>query len=61
MKFRGTPEQVKAARARAKLAEAGFPIFGESRAIEENGYRIGYWLSDGVLIMEVLANRGLSL
>ena len=53
MKFRVTPEQVEAAR--AKLAEAGFPITGESGALEKDGYRIGYTLSDGALLLEVLA------
>lgn len=53
MKFRVTPEQVEAAR--AKLAEAGFPITGESGALEMDGYRIGYTFSDGALLLEVLA------
>jgi hypothetical protein len=52
MKFRVTPEQVEAAR--AKLAEAGFPISGDSGAVEKDGYRIGYALSVGALILEVL-------
>lgn len=52
MKFRVTPEQVEAAR--SKLAEAGFPISGESGAIEKDGYRIGYSFSDGVLVLQVL-------
>ncbi|MBE0659965.1 MAG: hypothetical protein IH602_19890 [Bryobacteraceae bacterium] len=53
MKFRVTPEQVEAARAR--LAEAGFPISGDAGAVEKDGYRIGYWLEGGVLTLEVLA------
>lgn len=53
MKFRVTPEQVEAAR--SKLAEAGFPIIGESGAVEKDGYRIGYSLADGVLVLEVQA------
>jgi hypothetical protein len=53
MKFRVTPEQVEAAR--AKLAEAGFQISGGSGAVEKDGYRIGYSLADGVLILEVLS------
>jgi hypothetical protein len=53
MKFRGTAEQIEAAK--AKLAEAGFPITSESGAIEKDGYRIGYTLSDGLLILQVLA------
>lgn len=53
MKFRVTPEQVEAAR--AKLAETGFPISGDSGAVEKDGYRIGYSLVGGVLILEVLA------
>lgn len=52
MKFHVTREQVEAAR--NKLAEAGFPISGESGAIENDGYRIGYSFSDGVLILQVL-------
>ncbi|MBA3973807.1 MAG: hypothetical protein C0504_06265 [Candidatus Solibacter sp.] len=52
MKFRVTPEQVEAAR--SKLAEAGFPISGDSGTVEKNGYRIGYSLSDGILILQVL-------
>lgn len=51
MKFRVTPEQIEAAR--SKLAEAGFPIAGESGAIEKDGYRIGCALGDGVLVLEV--------
>jgi len=35
MKFRVTSEQLEAAR--AKLAEAGFPISGDSGAIEKDG------------------------
>ncbi len=57
MKFRVTPEQVEAAR--SKLAEAGFPISGDSGAIEKDGYRIGYALTDGALLLEVLAKPGL--
>jgi hypothetical protein len=53
MKFRVTPEQVEAARSR--LAEAGFPISGDSGAIEKNGYWVGYALTEGVLLLEVLA------
>jgi hypothetical protein len=53
MKFSVTPEQVEAAR--TKLAEAGFPLSGDSDAIEKNGYRIGCTLSDGVLLLQVLA------
>lgn len=52
MKFRVTLEQVETAR--AKLAEAGFPMTGESGAIEKDGYLIGYALADGVLVLEVL-------
>lgn len=52
MKFHATPEQVEAAR--AKLAEAGFPISGEFGAIEKDGYRIGYSLSDAILVLQVL-------
>lgn len=53
MEFAVTPEQVEAAR--VKLAEAGFPISSESGAIEKDGYRIGYSLTDGALVLEVLA------
>jgi len=53
MKFRVTPEQVEAAR--SKLAIAGFPISGDSGAVENEGYRIGYSLTDGALVLEVLA------
>ena len=53
MRFRVTPEQVEDAR--AKLAEAGFPISGESGAIEKDGYRIGYTLAEGELILKVEA------
>lgn len=53
MKFRVTLEQVEAAR--AKLAEAGFSISGDSGAVEKDGYRIGYSLVGGVLILDVLA------
>lgn len=53
MKFHVTPEQVEAAR--AKLAEAGFPITGESGAVEKDGYRIAWALSDGLLILQVLS------
>lgn len=53
MKFRVTQEQVEAAR--SKLAESGFPISGESGAVEKDGYRIGYFLAGGVLILEVQA------
>ncbi len=37
------------------MAEAGFPLSGDSGAIEKDGYRIGYALTDGVLLLEVLA------
>jgi len=53
MKFRVTPEQVEAAI--AKLAEARFPISGESEAIEKDGYRIGCAVTDGSLKLEFLA------
>jgi hypothetical protein len=53
MKFRVTPEQIEAAR--SKLAEAGFPISGESGVVEKDGYRIGYTLVDGVLVLELLS------
>ncbi len=53
MKFAVTPEQVEAAR--AKLAEAGFPISGDSGAVEKGGYRIAYALTDRVLLLDVLA------
>ena len=53
MKFRVTSEQVEAARSR--LAEAGFPILGDSGAVEEDGYRIGYSLVGRVLVLEVQA------
>ncbi len=53
MKFRVTPEQIEAAR--SKLAEAGFPISGDSGAVEKDGYRIGYSLSEGLLTLEVQA------
>lgn len=53
MTFRVTPEQVKAAR--SKLAEAGFPMSGESGVVEKDGYRIGYSLTPGGLILTVLA------
>ncbi len=53
MKFRVTPEQIEAAR--SKLAEAGFPITGESDAIEKDGYRIEYLLAGGLLVLEVLS------
>ncbi len=53
MKFAVTPAQVEAAR--SGLAEAGFPLSGDSGAIENDGYRIGYALIAGVLLLEVLA------
>lgn len=53
MEFRVTPGQVEAAR--SKLAEAGFPISGESGAIQREGYRIGYSLAAGILLLKVLA------
>jgi len=53
MKFAVTPAQVEAARSR--LAEAGFPISGDPGAIEKDGYRIGYALAEGLLLLEVLA------
>lgn len=53
MKFRVTPEQIESAK--AKLAEAGFPISGDSGAVEKDGCRIGYSLADGALILKVLA------
>ena len=53
MRFQVTPEQVEAAR--VKLAAAGFPITGDSGAVVRDGYRIGYSLTDGVLLLEVLA------
>ena len=53
LKFAVTPAQVEAARSR--LAEAGFPISGDSGAIEKDGYRIGYALTDAGLLLEVLA------
>lgn len=53
MKFRVTPAQIEAAK--SKLAEAGFPISGDSGAVENDGYRIGYSLAAGVLLLEVLA------
>lgn len=52
MRFRVTPDQVEAAG--AKLAAAGFPIMGESGAIEKDGYRIGYSVVDRVLTLQVL-------
>lgn len=53
MKFRVTPEQVEAAK--AKLADAGFPISGDSCAVDKDGYRIGYALSNEVLSLQVFA------
>ncbi|MBE0658119.1 MAG: hypothetical protein IH602_10540 [Bryobacteraceae bacterium] len=53
MRFRVTPEQIEAAR--AKLAKAGFPMSGESGAIEKDGYRIEYTLAEGELILRVEA------
>ena len=54
MKFHVTPEQIEAAR--AKLAEVGLPITGNSGAVEKDGYRIGYSLTgEEVLTLEVLA------
>lgn len=53
MKCRRTPERVEAAR--SKLAEAGFPISGDSGAVERDGCRIGHSLVEGGLILEVLA------
>lgn len=53
IKFRVTSEQVEAAR--SKLAEAGFPISGDSGSVEKDGYRIGYSLSGGILLLQVLA------
>lgn len=53
MRFALTPAQAEAARSR--MAEAGFPLSGDSGAIEKDGYRIGYALTDGVLLLEVLA------
>ena len=53
MRFRVTPEQVEAAR--TKLAEVGFPISGESGAVEKDGYRIGYTFSDAILVLQVLS------
>lgn len=53
MKFLVTHEQIETAR--SKLAEAGFPISGKSGAVEKDGYRIGYSLDGGLLILRVLA------
>lgn len=53
MKFCVTPEQTEAAK--TKLAEAGFPIVGDSGAVEKDGYRIGYSLAGGVLVLDVQA------
>jgi len=53
MKFRVTPEHVEAAR--SKLAKVGFPISGDSGAVENDGYRIGYSRTDRALLLEVLA------
>ncbi|HNY40260.1 MAG TPA: hypothetical protein PKJ41_07690 [Bryobacteraceae bacterium] len=53
MKFHVTPEQIEVAR--AKLAEKGFPIIGESGAVEKDGYRIGYTFSDAILVLQVRA------
>jgi hypothetical protein len=53
MGFRVTPEQVEAAK--SKLAETGFPISGDSSAVEKDGYRIGYSLVEGVLTLQILA------
>lgn len=55
IKFRITPEQIEAAS--SKLAEAGLSISGNSGSVEREGYRIGYSLSDGVLILEVHAKQ----
>ena len=55
MKFRVTPEQIEVAR--AKLAEAGFPISGDSGAVEKGGYRIAYALTERVLLLDVLAKQ----
>ncbi|HPT28871.1 MAG TPA: hypothetical protein PLZ95_20790 [Bryobacteraceae bacterium] len=52
MRFPVTPAQVEAARSR--LAQAGYPLSGDSGAIAKDGYLIGYALTDGVLILEVL-------
>ena len=52
-RFSVAPAQIEAARTR--LAEAGFPLSGDSGAIEKDGYRIGYALTDRVLLLDVLA------
>lgn len=53
MRFRVTPEQAESAG--PKLAEAGFPISGDSGAVEKGGYSIAYALTERVLLLDVLA------
>jgi hypothetical protein len=53
MKFAVTPAQVEAARSR--LSEAGYPLSGDAGTVEQDGYRIGYTLEHGLLLLELFA------
>lgn len=53
MKFAVTPTQIRGAR--AKLAEAGFNLAGDTGVLQKDGYRIGYAVEQGWLILDLLA------
>jgi hypothetical protein len=53
MRFAVTPAQIGAAR--AKLAEAGFNLAGDTGVLQKDGYRIGYAVEQGRLILDLLA------
>ncbi len=42
------------------MADRGFPLSGDTGTVEKNGYRIGYALTNGVLLLEVLAKPRLA-
>jgi hypothetical protein len=54
MKFLVTPAQIEVAR--EKLAEAGFNLAGDTGVLQKDGYRIGYAVEQGRLILDLLAN-----
>lgn len=53
MKFAVTAAQIGVAR--AKLAEAGFNLAGDTGVLQKDGYRIGYAVEQGRLILDLLA------
>jgi hypothetical protein len=53
MKFAVTAAQIGVARAR--LAEAGFNLAGDTGVLQKDGYRIGYAVEEGRLILDLLA------